>query len=241
MLLDTLQCTGQPPPNHKEWPCPKCQQWQGSETWLELKVTAPPKVVVRNLAVDWGQCQAHRKMIEEYSLLILISAVWLRRWALGSALDPAPEVASCCPNGPGATRMKTEHEIWGNGSGDMQPLLDWGAESTLSPAFIPNCRLQDFLRSYLSRHMPYQLKVKESEVIQSCPILCDPMDCSLPGFSICPWDFLGKSTGVGCHFLLRYQLHAPKYHGLHWHSPDLLVFTLGHSFPSGLVLGTTSA
>ena len=29
------------------------------------------------------------------------------------------------------------------------------------------------------------LKVKsESEVAQSCPTLCDPMDCSLPGFSI---------------------------------------------------------
>ena len=28
------------------------------------------------------------------------------------------------------------------------------------------------------------LKVKESEVTQSCPTLCDPMDCSLPGSSI---------------------------------------------------------
>ena len=26
-------------------------------------------------------------------------------------------------------------------------------------------------------------KVKESEIAQSCPTLCDPMDCSLPGFS----------------------------------------------------------
>ena len=50
-----------------------------------------------------------------------------------------------------AMRMKTEHEIWCNGSGDLQPLLDWGAESTLSPAFISNRRLQDFLRSYLSQ------------------------------------------------------------------------------------------
>ena len=36
----------------------------------------------------------------------------------------------------------------------------------------------------------------------SCPTLCDPMHCSLPG-SFCPWDFLGKYTGVGCHFLLQ--------------------------------------
>ena len=26
--------------------------------------------------------------------------------------------------------------------------------------------------------------VKESEVAQSCPTLCDPMDCNLPGFSV---------------------------------------------------------
>ena len=24
----------------------------------------------------------------------------------------------------------------------------------------------------------------ESEVTQSCPTLCDPMDCNLPGFSV---------------------------------------------------------
>ena len=39
----------------------------------------------------------------------------------------------------------------------------------------------------------------ESEVAQSYPTLCDPMDTRL----LCPWDFLGKSTGVGCHFLLQ--------------------------------------
>ena len=29
-----------------------------------------------------------------------------------------------------------------------------------------------------------KIKVKESEVAQSCPTLCDPMDCSLPDFSV---------------------------------------------------------
>ena len=38
------------------------------------------------------------------------------------------------------------------------------------------------------------MKVKsESEVVQSYPTLCDPMDCSPPGSS--------KSTGMGCHCL----------------------------------------
>ena len=42
----------------------------------------------------------------------------------------------------------------------------------------------------------------ESEVAQSCPTLCDPMECSLPG-SFVHGIFQGKSTGVGCHFLLQ--------------------------------------
>ena len=35
---------------------------------------------------------------------------------------------------------------------------------------------------------------------QSCPSLCDPMDCNPPG-AYCPWNFPGENTGVGCHFL----------------------------------------
>ena len=31
---------------------------------------------------------------------------------------------------------------------------------------------------------PGKKESKESEVAQSCPTLCDPMDCSLPGSSI---------------------------------------------------------
>ena len=39
-------------------------------------------------------------------------------------------------------------------------------------------------------------------VAQSCPTLCDPMDCSPPGSSVHE-DSPGKNTGVGCHFLLQ--------------------------------------
>ena len=45
------------------------------------------------------------------------------------------------------------------------------------------------------------MKVKsESEAAQSCPTLSDPMQ---PTRLVCPWDFPGKSTGAGCHCLLR--------------------------------------
>ena len=39
-------------------------------------------------------------------------------------------------------------------------------------------------------------------VSQSCPTLCDPMDCSPPGSSV-HGDSPGKNTGVGCHALLQ--------------------------------------
>ena len=39
-------------------------------------------------------------------------------------------------------------------------------------------------------------------VTQSCPTLCDPMDCSPPDSSVHE-DSPGKNTGVGCHSLLQ--------------------------------------
>ena len=49
------------------------------------------------------------------------------------------------------------------------------------------------------------MKVKsESEVAQSCPTLCDPLDGTMQSTRLCcPWDSPGKNTGVGWHFLLH--------------------------------------
>ena len=44
----------------------------------------------------------------------------------------------------------------------------------------------------------YRKKVKLPSRVQ----LCNPMDCSLSRL-LCPWNFPGKNTGVGCHFLLQ--------------------------------------
>ena len=56
---------------------------------------------------------------------------------------------------------------------------------------------------------------------QSCPALCDSMDCSLPGFSVHGIFQARTATGVGCHFLLRgiflAQRSNPRLlHLLHW-------------------------
>ena len=47
----------------------------------------------------------------------------------------------------------------------------------------------------------YQLCVY-AQSLQSCLILCNPVDCSLPGSSV-HRDSPGKNTGVGCHALLQ--------------------------------------
>ena len=39
--------------------------------------------------------------------------------------------------------------------------------------------------------------VQFSSAAQSCPTLFDPARL------LCPWDFPGRNTGVGCHFLLQ--------------------------------------
>ena len=60
-------------------------------------------------------------------------------------------------------------------------------------------------------------------VAQSCPTLCDPVDCS-PTRLLCPWDFPGKNTGVDCHFLLLRIVHLPD-PGLKPESPARLFTT----------------
>ena len=56
-------------------------------------------------------------------------------------------------------------------------------------------------------------------VAKSCPTLCDPMDYRL----LCPWDFLGKNTGVGCHLLPQgiFWTQGSNPGLLHWQAGSL--------------------
>ena len=57
-------------------------------------------------------------------------------------------------------------------------------------------KIQTLRTPYTGMSVEQQSK-SESEVAQSCPTLCDPMDCSLPRSSI-HGIFPGKGTGMGC-------------------------------------------
>ena len=51
-------------------------------------------------------------------------------------------------------------------------------------------------------HGTQRPSVQFSSVAQSCPTLCDPMDCNPPGSSV-HGDSPGKNAEVGCHALLQ--------------------------------------
>ena len=53
-----------------------------------------------------------------------------------------------------------------------------------------------------SKIEPYKGYIVTCSDAHSCPALCNPMDCSLPGFSV-HGIFPCKKTRVGCHFLLK--------------------------------------
>ena len=63
---------------------------------------------------------------------------------------------------------------------------------------------------------------------KSCLTLCDPMDSSPPG-SFVHGDSPGKSTGVGCHFLLQgiFPTKGSNLCLLKWQADSLLLSHLG--------------
>ena len=62
-----------------------------------------------------------------------------------------------------------------------------------------NCKDQIYWRNIL---VIWNDQVHLCLATQSCPTLCDPMCCSLPGSSV-HGDSLGRNTGVGSHALLQ--------------------------------------
>ena len=64
---------------------------------------------------------------------------------------------------------------------------------------LAGCSPQGHKELDITEHT-HERKKEESEVAQPCPTLCDPMDQACTKLHR-PWDFLGKTTGVGCRFL----------------------------------------
>ena len=67
--------------------------------------------------------------------------------------------------------------------------------------------------------------------------LCNPMDCSPPGSSG-HWNFPGKNTGVGCHFLLQgiFWTQGLNLCLLHWQVDSYTTASPGKPFSPVLIL-----
>ena len=79
-------------------------------------------------------------------------------------------------------------------------LSSWTIAHQASLSFTTSRKLLRFMSIELvtlANHLE-----SESEVAQSCPTLCEPIDGLSTWLSL-PWDSPGKNTGVGCHFLLQ--------------------------------------
>ena len=68
----------------------------------------------------------------------------------------------------------------------------------------------------------------------SCVQFCDPIGYSLPG-SLCPWDFQGENTGVGCRFFLQgvFRIQGLKLCLLHCRWSPALQMNEVKTFTSG--------
>ena len=76
-----------------------------------------------------------------------------------------------------------------------------------------------------------------TKLLQLCLILCDPVDCSLPGSPV-HGDSIDKNTGVDCHALLQgiFLIQGSNLHLLgllHWQVGSLPLLPPGKSLVGG--------
>ena len=77
--------------------------------------------------------------------------------------------------------------------------LKWFIQQTILPTIDWKGLWLSILRPLCTYSVPAAAAAKS---LLSCPTLCDPIDSSPPGSPV-PGILPGKTTGVGCHFLLQ--------------------------------------
>ena len=103
----------------------------------------------------------------------------------------------------GRFRLECKHApshglvLWDNKKERWYPWQPWNASVPLIKALL-HILTEDAW--YSTAHLPSIRWKKKKWKLLGCFRLCDPMD---PTRLLCPWDFPGKNTGVGCHSLLQ--------------------------------------
>ena len=155
---------------------------------------------------DWGEAsKAHTAILKETDMLRV-------PWELTFSL---PDLG----NGPSSPTQATtlDTKAWPSpitrGLGLLLPRVAH-MESSLLLAQQPKSLRKSLWTSCLHCELSSWVTLKE------CLTLLDPVDYSLPRI-LCPWNFPGKNTGVGCHFLpqgifLTQGSNPSLLHLLHW-------------------------
>ena len=88
---------------------------------------------------------------------------------------------------------------------------------------------------YMSEIFPFLPPICQFYLLFSHSVISDALLQS--SWLLCPWDFPGKNTRVGCHFLLQgifptKGLNPSLLHVLYWQADSLPLCHLGSSFKS---------
>ena len=145
---------------------------------------------------QWKQCQtlflggskitADGDCSQEIKRCLLLGRKIMTTWSLSELLELVMDREAWRAAIHGVTKSRTQLSDWTELMSLLFPEEAWKTPGEGQPQFI------------------YRL-VK----VKSWLTLCDPMDCSLPG-SFIHGIFPGKSTGVGCHFLLQGIFSEPE-------------------------------
>ena len=94
---------------------------------------------------------------------------------------------------------------WGYSLGQTKEVLEWlfprAFSAVLLLKLVAVCFWNPMAFLHGSAYYAEMHACMHAKLLQPCPTLCDPMDCSPPG--LCPWDSPGKNTGVGSSALLQ--------------------------------------
>ena len=153
---------------------PGFDTWVGKIPWR--KAWQPTPVLLPR--------ESHGQMsLVDYNPCFTKSWTWLSDYTTIHLPGGSDAKQSACSAGdpgsiPGLGRFPEE----GNGYSCLENSVDWGAWQAAVHRVTQSWTWLKQLSSSSSSSIINWLKVK---VVQSCPTLCNPMDCSLPDSSVC--------------------------------------------------------
>ena len=101
----------------------------------------------------------------------------------------------------------------------------WSGLPLLSPGHLSDPEIESGSPAVQADSLPSEPPGKVFKESVSCSVMSDSVQSQGLYFArlLCPWDFPGKNTGVGCHFLLQgiFPTQGLNLNHLHWQAGSL--------------------